>query len=93
MIGETGLCEIDHFGRHCGLGIRIGRPYWGKGFGQDAVRTLVDYAVEHLNMNRVALQCLAEAPRAVGAIARSGSSRKAVSDNWHGFAAGTRTCS
>jgi RimJ/RimL family protein N-acetyltransferase len=48
------------------------RPHLGKGFGQDTVRTLLDYAFEHLNMNRVGLQVLAEDPRAVGAYRKAG---------------------
>ena len=72
LIGEGGLHRIDHFNRSCELGIGLGREFWGKGFGQDAVRTLVDYAFEHLNMNRVGLYVLAEDPRAVGAYRRAG---------------------
>jgi RimJ/RimL family protein N-acetyltransferase len=72
LIGEAGLHRINHFNRSCELGIGIGRDYWGKGFGQDAVRTLVDYAFEHLNMNRVGLYTLADDPRAVGAYRRAG---------------------
>jgi RimJ/RimL family protein N-acetyltransferase len=72
LIGEAGLHQISHFNRSCELGIGIGREYWGKGFGQDAVRTLVDYAFEHLNMNRVGLYTLAEDPRAVGAYRKAG---------------------
>jgi RimJ/RimL family protein N-acetyltransferase len=72
VIGQTGLHRIDHFNRSCELGIEIGRQYWSKGFGQDAVRTLVDYAFEHLNMNRIALEVLAEDPRAVGAYRKVG---------------------
>jgi RimJ/RimL family protein N-acetyltransferase len=72
VIGQTGLHAIDHFNRNCELGIEIGRDFWRKGFGQDAVRTLVDYAFEYLNMNRVALQVLAEDPRAVGAYRKVG---------------------
>jgi RimJ/RimL family protein N-acetyltransferase len=72
VIGQTGLHRIDHFNQNCELGIEIGRQYWSKGFGQDAVRTLVDYAFEHLNMNRIALQVLAEDPRAVGAYRKVG---------------------
>jgi RimJ/RimL family protein N-acetyltransferase len=72
LIGEAGLHHINHFNRSCELGIGIGREYWGKGFGQDAVRTLVDYAFEHLNMNRVGLYTLAEDPRAVGAYRKAG---------------------
>ena len=71
-IGRGGLYRIDHFNRRCELGIALGRDHWGKGFGQDAVRTLVDYAFDYLNMNRVALQVLAEDPRAVGAYRRAG---------------------
>lgn len=72
LIGEAGLHRVDHFNRTCELGIGIGREYWGKGFGQDAVRTLVDYAFEHLNMNRIGLYVLAEDPRAVGAYRKAG---------------------
>jgi RimJ/RimL family protein N-acetyltransferase len=72
LIGEAGLHRINHFTRSCELGIGIGREYWGKGFGQDAVRTLVDYAFEHLNMNRIGLYVLAEDPRAVGAYRKAG---------------------
>ena len=72
LIGSSGLHRIDHFSRSCELGIGIGREYWGKGFGQDAVRTLVDYAFEHLNMNRVSLYTLAQDPRAVGAYRKAG---------------------
>ena len=72
LIGECGLHEIDHFNRRCELGIGIGRDFWGKGFGQDACRTLLDYAFEHLNMNRVGLYVLADDPRAVGAYRKAG---------------------
>jgi RimJ/RimL family protein N-acetyltransferase len=72
LIGEARLHDIVHFDRHCELGIGIGRDFWGKGFGQDAVRTLVDYAFEHLNMNRVELYVLADDARAVGAYRKAG---------------------
>ncbi len=71
-IGQGGLYRIDHFNRRCELGIALGRVHWGKGFGQDAVRTLVGYAFEYLSMNRVSLQVLAEDPRAVGAYRKAG---------------------
>ena len=72
LIGEAGLHHVDHFNRRCEVGIGIGREFWRKGFGQDAVRTLVDYAFEHLNMNRVELYVLADDPRAVGAYRKAG---------------------
>jgi RimJ/RimL family protein N-acetyltransferase len=72
VIGACDLHRIDHFNQRCELGIALGRDYWGKGFGQDAVRTLVDYAFSHLNMNRVSLQVLADDPRAIGAYRKVG---------------------
>lgn len=72
LIGQCGLYRIDHFNRRCELGIALGRASWGKGFGQDAVRTLVDYAITHLNMNRVSLQVLADDTRAMGAYRKVG---------------------
>jgi RimJ/RimL family protein N-acetyltransferase len=72
LIGGASLHGIDHFNRRCELGIALGRASWGKGFGQDAVRTLVDYAFDHLNMNRVGLQVLADEPRAVTAYRKAG---------------------
>lgn len=72
VVGDCQLHAIDHFNRRCELGIELGREHWGKGFGQDAVRTLVEYAFTHLNVNRVALQVLADDERAVGAYAAAG---------------------
>src|SRR5215217_4543219 len=54
LVGTCGLHAIDHFNSRCEVGIAIGRDHWGRGLGQDAVRTLVRYAFDHLNMHRVA---------------------------------------
>jgi ribosomal-protein-alanine N-acetyltransferase len=72
VVGDAGLYGIDHFNQRCELGISLGRVYWGKGFGQEAVRVLVDYAFSYLKMNRVALKVLADDPRAVGAYRKAG---------------------
>jgi RimJ/RimL family protein N-acetyltransferase len=72
VIGGCQLHAIDHFHRRCDLGIALGRDYWGKGFGQDAVRTLVGYAFTHLDMRRVGIRVLAHDARAIGAYAKVG---------------------
>ena len=72
VIGACDLHHIHQFTRTCELGIELGRDYWGKGFGQDTVLTLLEYAFEHLNMNRVALYVLADDPRAVSAYRKVG---------------------
>jgi RimJ/RimL family protein N-acetyltransferase len=72
LIGECELHFIDHFQQRCDLGITLGRDYWSKGFGQDAVRTLVDFAFRDLSIRRIGLEVLADDERAVGAYSRAG---------------------
>lgn len=56
-IGNCGLFEINEVNRTCELGILIGdRGYWGKGYGRDAVRLLLDYAFRLRNFRRVWLE-------------------------------------
>ena len=71
-VGSCLLYWIDHFNGRCDLGISIGKEHWGKGYGSDAVRTLVDYAFTHLDLRRVGLRCLADDARAVGAYRKAG---------------------
>jgi RimJ/RimL family protein N-acetyltransferase len=72
VIGTCELHLIDHFQQTCHLGITLGRDFWAKGFGQDAVRTLVDFAFRDLAMRKVGLEVLADDDRAVGAYRKAG---------------------
>jgi RimJ/RimL family protein N-acetyltransferase len=72
IIGDCQLSSIDHYRGLCNLGIALGRPYWGQGYGQDTVRTLVAYAFRYLNMRKVCLEVLADDERAVGAYKKVG---------------------
>jgi RimJ/RimL family protein N-acetyltransferase len=47
LVGMCGLHAIGHYHQRAEVGIRIGQPHWRLGFGQDAVRTLVDYGFRH----------------------------------------------
>ena len=71
-IGMCGLHEIDHYHQRADVGIRIGKPYWGRGHGQDAVRTLVEYGFSQLNLAKISLQVLTDDERAVGAYRKAG---------------------
>lgn len=71
-IGRCELHSFDQYSRHCELGIALGRRHWGQGYGREAVRLLVDYAFDHLNMHRVQLQVLADDRRATGAYRAAG---------------------
>jgi len=55
LIGNTGA-EINTKDRVAILGILIGeKDYWGKGYGADALRVMIDYCFNTLNMERVEL--------------------------------------
>ncbi len=55
-IGGCGLHRASPENRDAELGIMIGeKAYWSKGYGSDAVATLVRFAFEEMNLNRVEL--------------------------------------
>ena len=72
LVGECQLQSIDHYRGSCHLGIALGRDYWAKGLGQDAVRTLVAFAFRDLHLRKVGLEVLADDDRAVGAYRKVG---------------------
>jgi RimJ/RimL family protein N-acetyltransferase len=72
VVGECGLHTIDHYHQRAEVGISLGKPYWGRGHGQDAVRTLLAYGFRHLNLTKISLQVLADDERAVGAYRKAG---------------------
>ena len=66
LIGQCGLFNIDETARHAELGIAIGeKEYWGRGFGRDAVRVILDYAFRLRNLRRVWLEVHAGNERAL----------------------------
>jgi len=65
-IGECSLGNFDQVARTCELGIAIGdRDYWGRGYGRDAVRVLVDYGFRSFNLHKIWLEVGAANERAV----------------------------
>jgi len=56
-IGNCGLHDFDWKNRRAALGIAIGeKEYWGKGYGSDAVRTLLGFAFGEMNLHRIQLE-------------------------------------
>lgn len=65
-IGSCGYHDIDWRNRVGEAGIIIGaRDYWGKGYGTDAMQTLVAWGFYTLNLNRVQLRVYADNERAI----------------------------
>jgi RimJ/RimL family protein N-acetyltransferase len=72
-IGNIGLHAVERENRQALLGIIIGnKAYWGRGYGTDAVRCMLRWAFEHLNLNRVYLTVYAYNKRAIRCYEKSG---------------------
>jgi RimJ/RimL family protein N-acetyltransferase len=67
-LGTVGLHHIDRKHRGAELGIMIGdKAQWGRGYGRDAIITLLRHAFGELGLHRVELRCHPENARGVAA--------------------------
>ena len=72
-IGFIGLFELDWNHGDALIGIALGdREYWGKGYGTDAMRTLLRYAFTELNLRRLSLIVFDYNPRAIRSYEKCG---------------------
>jgi RimJ/RimL family protein N-acetyltransferase len=66
LIGSCGLFDIHPIDRTCECGILIGdRSFWGRGYGEEALRLLLDYGFGILNMSNIMLKVYDYNQRAV----------------------------
>ena len=87
LIGNCSLREIDLKTRQANLGIFVGQPFWDRGYGTDAVRTLCRFAIQEMNLQRVELHVYADNPRARRAYEKVGFKQEGRLRRGH-FAAG-----
>jgi RimJ/RimL family protein N-acetyltransferase len=72
-IGNIELFNVDSRHRHAELGIVIGeKTYWGQGYGSDAIRTLLRFAFEEMNLHRVYLRVYEDNARGIRAYEKCG---------------------
>ncbi|KKO54174.1 GNAT family N-acetyltransferase [Paenibacillus sp. DMB20] len=65
-VGIVSLIQLDYKNRNAECIIDIGeKDYWGKGYGNEALRLLLDYAFLELNLHRVSLRVFSFNHRAV----------------------------
>jgi len=78
-IGNCGFNEIDHPNRSGVFGILIGeRDAWGKGYGPEAARLVLEYGFGELNLHRISLCVHADNERAIRAYEKVGFRREGV---------------
>lgn len=73
VIGRCLLADLDPVNQCAMLGIMIGeKDYWNLGYGQEAVRLLLEYAFDLLNVHSVMLGAFAYNERAIAAYRKVG---------------------
>jgi len=78
-IGNCGFNEIDYHNRSGVFGILIGeRDAWGKGYGPEATRLVLDYGFSELNLHRISLRVHTDNERAIRAYEKAGFRREGV---------------
>jgi RimJ/RimL family protein N-acetyltransferase len=66
LIGNCGLGHLSQRDHNAELGIMIGdKEYWNKGYGTDAIKTLLRYAFDEMNHHRVYLSVDSDNARAI----------------------------
>lgn len=66
FIGGCSTQNVDIKNRNCMIGIMIGdKDYWGKGYGDDALRIFIKFIFEELNMNKISLGVFSFNERAI----------------------------
>ncbi|MGL5380951.1 GNAT family N-acetyltransferase [Clostridium sp.] len=72
-IGGCSINESNIKNRHCTIGIMIGdKDYWGKGYGTDALKTLIKFIFEELNFDKVKLGAFSFNKRAIACYKKVG---------------------
>jgi RimJ/RimL family protein N-acetyltransferase len=79
LIGDIGLW-IESWAHSEGwVGIGLGeRDYWGNGYGTDAMRLMLRFAFDELNLQRVSLGVYAYNPRAIRSYEKAGFHREGL---------------
>ena len=73
LIGTIGIEHIDHIGRRGTLGIFIGdKEYREKGYGTEAIRIILDYGFNYLNLNNIKLDLIEFNERALACYKKCG---------------------
>jgi RimJ/RimL family protein N-acetyltransferase len=53
VIGSMSVKEVDYKNKYCEVGYWIGRKYWRKGYGSEALSLVLDFIFKKLKLERV----------------------------------------
>ncbi|WP_018962792.1 GNAT family N-acetyltransferase [Coprothermobacter platensis] len=64
-LGSCGIDTVDWKNSHASVGLFLDKLYWNKGYGTDALSTLVDFCFQEMNLHKVYLYVFAYNQRAI----------------------------
>jgi RimJ/RimL family protein N-acetyltransferase len=77
FIGYGMIAFIDHYHRHCRLGITIGdRSRWGQGYAREALEAVIAYCIVELKMHRIGAEIYSNNERSIRLFERLGFKRE-----------------
>jgi RimJ/RimL family protein N-acetyltransferase len=72
LVGAVSIGRIDPASRSGTLGMFVGKPSWGRGFGTEALRLACRFAFRSANLARIELNVLTENDRALAVYRKVG---------------------
>ena len=76
VIGCFGLHHWDQYHRRAEAGYGHAHAYWGQGFGSEALKAIVGYGFEKMNLNRIYARTIADNYESVRLLERNGFQRE-----------------
>ncbi|MBT1247869.1 GNAT family N-acetyltransferase [Thermosipho sp. 1223] len=77
-IGGCGINDVDWKNSVAVVGIFLGKPHWNKGYGTDAMKVLVRFIFEEMNINKIKLYVYSFNKRAIKSYEKVGFKKEGV---------------
>lgn len=77
-VGGCGVNAMDLVNGVATVGIWVAKPYWNKGYGTDAMKTLVRYLFDSVPVRKIKLNVFSFNPRAIRSYEKCGFTVEAV---------------